>query len=745
MLKNVVSATTPSSSVYQSIFLPHVAVQYFQMKIRDAGKIIYLLLLLFASTVINRAQCVPASTAAGALDTCFGTGGRVTTDITADRDFARALAIQPDGKIVVAGIAGYSATANNGDFLVVRYNTDGSLDATFDGDGIVVTDFGIGTVDDDYCRGVAIQTDGKIVIAGRSQVSPTTYALAVIRYNSNGSLDTTFDGDGKAQFEMAAIIEMYGLALQPDGRIIVAGRSFSFTTHTFTGLIARFNSNGSVDTSFGSNGSTTASISGIFAIALQSDGKIVAAGTQGTDANAAFAIARINPDGSPDIFFGSGGVVIHHPTFTDQIWFAKIRFDNQIFVGGHSSTVQGDPRGTLLRFGSDGTFGQGVVHAEENAFWNMTFQPDGKALAVSASHLPFSGFTIRRYTEVNIRDTTFNGGAVFVKFLPASVPEASGVNAVAMTPDNKIVAAGSVTEENNTTTGWRLAVTRLYSGLQAPHPERFDFDGDRKADLSIFRPSNGEWWYQRSSNGGNTAAQFGSSTDKPTPGDYTGDGKTDIAIWRPSTGEWFILRSEDSSYFSIPFGTSGDIPRPSDFDGDGKTDLIVYRPSQNVWYRINSIGIFSFSQFGSFTDKRVTGDFDGDGKSDLAVFRPSSGEWWYQSSINNAEISFRWGSATDVPTPADFDGDGKTDFAVYRPSTGTWYILNSSDGSFTITNFGLTEDKPVPADYDGDGKSDIAVFRPSTGVWYLMRSTAGFTAVQFGVSNDIPTPNAFVP
>ncbi|NNE67834.1 MAG: hypothetical protein HKN33_14825 [Pyrinomonadaceae bacterium] len=110
----------------------------------------------------------------------------------------------------------------------------------------------------------------------------------------------------------------------------------------------------------------------------------------------------------------------------------------------------------------------------------------------------------------------------------------------------------------------------VFGDAVAPGSTRFDFDGDSKADVSIFRPGPGEWWYKKSSDGGNYAAQFGSGTDTITPADFTGDGKTDIAFFRPSVGEWFVLRSEDESFYSFPFGGTGDIPAPGDFDAMGR-------------------------------------------------------------------------------------------------------------------------------------------------------------------------------
>ncbi len=270
----------------------------------------------------------------------------------------------------------------------------------------------------------------------------------------------------------------------------------------------------------------------------------------------------------------------------------------------------------------------------------------------------------------------------------------------------------------------------------------FDFDGDRRTDAGIFRPSLGEWWYLRSSDNQNRAFQFGTGTDKMVPADYTGDGKTDIAFWRPSTGQAFILRSEDSSFYSFPFGSSGDIPVPADYDGDDKADFAVYRPSSSTWYIQRSSGGVAIEVFGQQGDKPVPADYDGDGKADPAIFRPGNYEWWIKQSSAGVN-ALQFGSNGDRPVPADYTGDGKTDIAFWRPATGEWFVIRSENTSFYAVPFGATGDVPVPGDYDGDGKADVAVWRPNNQVWYRMGSQNGFSAVGFGSSGDVPVPASF--
>jgi (2Fe-2S) ferredoxin len=261
----------------------------------------------------------------------------------------------------------------------------------------------------------------------------------------------------------------------------------------------------------------------------------------------------------------------------------------------------------------------------------------------------------------------------------------------------------------------------------------FDFDGDGRADLAVFRPSDRVWYLLRSQSGF-SAMQFGLSTDKIAPADFDGDGKTDIAVFRD--GIWYWLNSSNGNFNAVQFGQAGDIPVPADYTGDGRAELAVYRGG--IWYTLNlANNQFQAVQFGISSDKPVPADFDGDGKTDYAVYRDGV---WYMLGSSRGFSAVQFGIATDTPTVGDYDGDGKADQAVYRG--GVWYLLRSQAG-FTAAQFGIASDIPASADYDGDGVTDIAVYRD--GVWYMLRSTQGFGAAQFGSADDRPIPAAFVP
>lgn len=305
--------------------------------------------------------------------------------------------------------------------------------------------------------------------------------------------------------------------------------------------------------------------------------------------------------------------------------------------------------------------------------------------------------------------------------------------------------------DNNTAPaggGWNVDSIRVFGNFSCsaaePVRSRADFDGDGKTDLSVYRPAEGIWYLDRSTQGF-TGVNFGLAEDIPTPGDFDGDGKTDIAVWRPSTGTWYRINSGDGTVSSFQFGLPDDIPQAGDFDGDRKDDIAVFRPSTGTWYWQNSgNGQFGGAQFGQDGDMPVGGDYDGDGRDDLTVFRPSEGIWYRLSSAGGAQVSTQFGLSGDLPVNADYDGDNREDIAVWRPSDGNWYRLNSgNNGQFEAFNFGLNGDIPVPGDYDGDGRDDIAVYRGGT--WYINRSTSGLIQFNFGLAADVPIPKKYIP
>jgi uncharacterized delta-60 repeat protein len=686
----------------------------------------------------------------GDLDPTFGTGGKVRTSIGPSGDSAYAVAIQTDGKIVAAG---FSLNGPNFYFALARYDADGSLDASFGSGGKVTT----AMVSDHLgASAVAIQSDGKIVAAGTVGYYPN-HDFVVVRYNADGSLDTSFGAGGivDTSFGAGGIVTTaigpsqdiaHAIAIQSDGKIVVGGSSWNGSDADFA--LVRYNADASLDASFGSGGKVTTAIGALgdaaYAFAIRSDGKIVAAGQSWNGFNVDIALARYDPDGSLDASFGSGGKVTTTIGSNDDFAYAlAIQSDGKIVAAGNSWTgsqnnadfacVRYDPNGSLdISFGLGGIVTTAIAEEDESS--SLVIQSGGQIVAAGFS---YSGgradFTLVRYNPNGSLDTTFGGG--------------DGISAVDFNNSQDLAHAMAIDSEGRAViAGYSDDDFALARFLLEAKRASFDFDGDGRSDVSVFRPSEGNWFLQRSRDGF-AAVNWGVGTDKIVPADYDGDGTTDLAVYRPSEGNWYVLRSSNGTLIAQTFGIFGDLPAPGDFDGDGKADITVYRPSTGTWWISRSGGRVISARFGTSEDRPVVGDYDGDGSADLGVFRPSNGTWYYSDDLIDPAHNFAavpFGLSTDLVTPADFDADGRTDVAVYRPSTGVWYSLNSSNGALRAMQFGTSEDEPVAADFDGDGRADISVFRPSNGVWYRLNSGNGsFFAVQFGTTTDVPTPAAF--
>jgi subtilisin-like proprotein convertase family protein len=360
-------------------------------------------------------------------------------------------------------------------------------------------------------------------------------------------------------------------------------------------------------------------------------------------------------------------------------------------------------------------------------------QPSGCPLSLSQSTLNFPGSGGTGNVSVSAGDGCSWQGSTSASWIQITSQPQSG--------------NGSLTfnVQANTTRAARSATINVGSLAvvvnQAPSRSvPFDFDGDARTDVSVFRPSNGSWWIARST-AGVLAKQFGISTDRIVPADYDGDLKADISVYRDGT--WYILRSSDETITINSWGTSSDIPVPADYNADGSAELAIFRPSSGSWWILNPNGTFSSLGFGINGDIPTPGDYDGDGKTDLSVFRPGAqGTWWVLNSSNGVAAPTPFGLQGDIPVAADYDGDGRDNIAVFRPSNGTWYRSTNASTNYDAAQWGTSTDELAPGDYDGDGKSDPAVFRQ--GIWYILRSASGVEILQFGTAGDRPVPGAYV-
>jgi uncharacterized delta-60 repeat protein len=349
----------------------------------------------------------------GSLDTTFGSGsGWVMTSLSSGSDYINDIVLQDDGKILVAGSSGdYNAS----DFALARYNPDGSLDTTFDGDGWLTTDFEGAS---DGVSGVTLAADGKIVVAGTAYTAPpyTSADIALARYNPDGSLDSTFDGDGKVLTGTGYYLDEGGhaITLQEDGRILVAGTTtIKIDYHPYWKfMVARYNPDGSLDTTFDSDGMVITDFNDTNEYAndilVQPDGKIVAVGRTNSTGSIDFALARYNPDGSLDTSFGEDGKVITTLLSINTGNAVALQPDGKILMAGFADTYY-DPYSdaesvfALARYNPDGSLdtsfdedGWLTTDLGDAGFgpnhecYDIVLQPDGKIVLAGESGKSFA-------------------------------------------------------------------------------------------------------------------------------------------------------------------------------------------------------------------------------------------------------------------------------------------------------------------------------------------------------------------
>jgi uncharacterized delta-60 repeat protein len=389
--------------------------------------------VVIALTFAALGAATDAYAASGDLDRSFSGDGIQTTDLSGEFDAVRSVAVQPDGKILAAGRSGN----DDPDFAVTRYNADGSLDASFSGDGKQITDFG----GFDEAFGMALQPDGKIVVVGDSGTSGIDFAVA--RYNADGSLDPTFSGDGKQLIDAGGDDDAKGVTVQPDGKLVVVGSRNQYTTlddQVIDWALARLNADGSLDDGFSDDGIQTTDFGGddgASAVKLQSDGKLVVAGA----AAGAFGIARYDSAGELD------------------------------------ASYSGDGKQTT-GFGGD----------DDDYATSLAIQSDGKIVAAGATRTgSASSFALARYLSDGSLDTTFAGDGKQTTDFPGDIDIASGV---AVDGDGRIVAAGGLEDTFNGEAGpYDLAIARYRA--DGTLDSGFSGDGKQTTDLGDFETASG--------------------------------------------------------------------------------------------------------------------------------------------------------------------------------------------------------------------------------------------------------------
>jgi uncharacterized delta-60 repeat protein len=410
--------------------------------------------IIVALVVANEAvRAQPA-----ALDTSWGVlssigQGKVVTPIGAGYARTQAIALLPDGKALLAG---YCKNGTNDDFCALRYNAEGFVDRTWNGTGLVITSLGATS---NLAHGVALQPDGKALLAGTCGNGITTFAFCAVRYNADGSLDNTWNGTGKVitPVGIANGGSAYALALQPDGKVLLAGSCINTVGPSLEFCVIRYNADGSLDTDWNGTGTVITPMSDgndvAYAIKLQPDGKVLLAGyCRGDDFSDDFCAARYNSNGTLDASWSSDGkVVTAVGTSTDRAYAVALQPDGKVLLAGACVNTFDDF--CSVRYNADGSLdtdwngagkaitSTGITAAADTAY-GLALQPDGKVLLAGVCYNGTNGqdFCTMRYNANGTLDTSWN--ATGIAITPVDTTN-NVAKAIALYSNGAILVAGS--------------------------------------------------------------------------------------------------------------------------------------------------------------------------------------------------------------------------------------------------------------------------------------------------------------